>query len=161
MITLFSLQNISTVVPNEETKQNLIIGLDDSQMKTDEILEKEEDEKPESTLEPEGKIKDEESTPNELFETKNDTETVIQKCEEVIEKGVESLPVAASETEDIKASTSDHDTKTRALENQIPTENPQEIEVEESECKLDKETPKEQVITETGDLSIEKLISTS
>ncbi|XP_073150236.1 uncharacterized protein [Henckelia pumila] len=140
-------ENISTIVPNEETEQNLSIKLDDSQMKTDENLE-EENKKPESTLIPEGKIKDEESQ-NGLFETKNETETVIRKGEEVIEKGVESSPIAASEAEDIEASTSDQDTKASALENQILTENPQEIEVHESECKPEKETTKEQVITET------------
>ncbi|XP_073278537.1 uncharacterized protein [Primulina huaijiensis] len=138
------LDNISTIVPNEETEQNLSVELDDSHMKTDENLEKE-DEKPGSTLLPEGKIKNEESTQNELFETENETETVIQKSKEVIEKVVESSPVAASEAGDIETSTSDHDTETSSLENKIATENPQEIEVDKSECKPEKETPKEQV----------------
>ncbi|KZV32936.1 hypothetical protein F511_01447 [Dorcoceras hygrometricum] len=133
-------EKVSTVVSNKEKEQNSGIEANNSQIKTDEKLEKE-DEKPESTLVPEGQIKDEESMVNESFETKNERETVIQKSEEVTEKGVEYSPVAASEAEDIKAANSDHDTKTSALEKEIPTENPLEVEVDKSE----NETPEEQV----------------
>ncbi|XP_073038839.1 LOW QUALITY PROTEIN: uncharacterized protein [Primulina eburnea] len=141
-------ENVSTIVPKAENKLNLSIELVGSQMKTDENLEKE-DEKPESTLIPEGKIENEELTQNELFETKNETEKVIQNSEEVDKNGVESSPVAAPEDEDMEASTSDHNTKASALENKIPTENPQEILVDKYGCKPEKETLEEQVITET------------
>ncbi|KAG8384862.1 hypothetical protein BUALT_Bualt04G0162500 [Buddleja alternifolia] len=138
-------QNVATFVSNEKTEGDSLIQVDDSQLKDEEHLEKE-NEKPSSikysTLDAnddelivmdEVKIEDENPKRAELFEKEKNIESTLLKEEVQIEKPVESFNKAL---DDIKASGLDQHTEiTSSIEEHNLIENTQGISCDKAEEK--------------------------
>ncbi|KAH6791039.1 hypothetical protein C2S51_006045 [Perilla frutescens var. frutescens] len=135
-----ALENVATEIPQEHTEENLVAQVDCSEGEREELLEKdnqnlslteapiEETNARESTYINELRNKDEDSIKPEL-ETEENTESTLVEEEADVERPGESLQV---KPEDIKQHDSSLDIN-NAIEGQIPTTDPQEISVDNTE----------------------------